>query len=44
VFILSHAKLGNCGAVRQRALEQRLVLKFVAQALLQLLVTVGHVD
>src|SRR6266849_4515359 len=40
--VLCHAKLGNCRAVRQSALEQRWVPELVIQALLQLLVTVRH--
>jgi hypothetical protein len=39
---LSQAKLRNCRAVRQGALQQRPVPKLVTQALLKLLVTGGH--
>src|SRR6202790_2764033 len=44
VLALSQAKLRNCGAVRQSALEQRRVPELITQALLQLLVTVGHFE
>src|SRR6266851_2205389 len=40
--VLRHAELGNCGAVRQSALEQRWVPELVIQALLQLFITVRH--